>query len=180
MDPTLKRLMGKMPPPITPPDADVDWERLESAISLTYPASFKEFIGVYGSSVWCDHLSPFYSTAKTDGDVKKFLKSVKAKLKPLESNIYDEHFNKLDFPLYPAEEGLFPFMIDYSSSLYCWQTEKDDPNKWPIVCWFTGQILILEKMTITKMILEWLERKPRMVAIWGDVNNLPPERIQLT
>jgi len=180
VDNDLQRLIAKMPPPARPRFRDVDWGRLEAAVGLTYPVSFKEFIGVYGGCVWCDAFSPFYSQARTTADAKDFLNSVKEKLIALQSNMYDGDSNKIEIPLYPTTGGLFPFMIDYSSSLYCWRTDRKDPDKWPIVCWFTGTVLVLEKMTISKMLLEWLDRKPRMIDVWGDVNDLPPERRQLT
>ena len=179
MDTALKRLVKRMPPPTDPPYADVDWSRLEEAVGLTYPASFKDYIRVYGGCVWLDNVSPFYTEAKTDAEVKEFLKRVKANLKPLENNVYDQHFSKLDIPLYPVEGGLFPFMLDYSSNLFCWRTEQKAPAKWPVVCWLRGQSVVMEKMSIAKMIIDFLEGKPNMVQVWGDINLYEPERIRL-
>lgn len=180
MDSSLRRLTKKMPPPSDPPNRQVDWARLEAGIRLSYPDSFKEFVGVYGSSVWCEHVTPVYSTAKTDAEVRSFLRLVKDKLKPLKSNMYSEKFEAEDVPLYPDTGGLFPFMIDYSSSLYCWRTKQEDPTAWAVNCWFTGQLVRVGKITISGMILKWLERKPEMMALWGDINDLPADQIKLT
>jgi hypothetical protein len=83
-------------------------------------------------------------------------------------------------PLYPTENGLFPFMIDYGGNLFCWQTDRNSPDKWPIVFWNMGPITVMEKMTIAKMILGWLQRKPQMVKVWGDIDEYEPDRIRLT
>jgi hypothetical protein len=52
-----------------------------------------------------------------------------------------------------------------------------DPDRWPVVCWLKGPVRVLERMTITKMILGWLERRPCMRTVWGDVNDLDPARM---
>lgn len=166
MDAALQQLMKRMPPPTNPPFSDVDWERVEGVIKLRYPSSFKEFIGAYGSSIWFDNLSAFYCSEKFE-DPKQFLTRVELNLEPLRTNMYDERFNRIELPLYPESGGLFPFLVDYSSNLFCWRTEREDPNKWPVVFWNCGPIITMEKMTIAKMILEWLERKARMVRVWG-------------
>jgi hypothetical protein len=180
MDSALKSLVKKIPPPPDPRFRDVDWASLESAVGLSYPPSFKEFIGVYGGSVWFDNICPFYTEAKTDKEVKDFLRSVRENLKTLEGNLYDEHFTKVEMPLYPEEGGLFPFMVDYSSNLFCWETERKDPDKWPVVCWLRGPVVVLENTTIARMILDFLERKPHTIKIWGDINLYEPERKGLT
>lgn len=180
MDPALKRLIKKMPPPEKVPNKDVDWSLLENGLGLKYPDAFKEFVGVYGSSVWCDHFSPFYDLGESEKGVKAFVKAVKGKLKPLSGNMFDEKHKAVVLPLFPDGAGLFPFMIDYSSSLYSWNTENKDPNKWPIVCWLTGQIVILEEMSISKLLLEWLEAKPALAKILGDASELPSERLKLS
>jgi hypothetical protein len=180
MDDYLQRLMQRIPPPTNVPDRDVDWSRLEAAVNLTYPVSFKDFIGVYGRCVWFDHICPLFTTARSDADLKQFRQSVDAKLKPVKANTRDKRFKKIDVSVYPSQGGLFPFMVDYSSSLYCWQTDQSNPNAWSIVCWFTGQLVVLENTTIPKMILDWLERNPVMVNLWGDYTELPPDRIRIT
>jgi hypothetical protein len=181
MDNDLKKLMKRMPPPADPPMSRVDWKRLEAAIQISYPTSFKEFIGAYGGSVWCDNFSPFCSEAKSDRAINSYLQTVNDKIGTLRSmTMYDADANEIHLPLYPEPGGLFPFMIDYSSSIYCWKTDRKSSNEWPIVCWFTGNTVILEQMTISKMFLDWLERKPKMRDVWGDVNDLPLDRLCLS
>jgi hypothetical protein len=128
-----------MPPPANLLHADVHWPKVENAVGLTYPSSFKEYVATYGACVWFDNFSPFYDLGLSDANLVEFVKRIKKKLKWLVDNIYDERFNQLDIPLYPSEGGLFPFAIDYSSNLFCWRTEHSDPDKWPIVCWLTGK-----------------------------------------
>ena len=170
MDPALNRLTKLVPPPADPPFRAVDWVRLEAGLGVTYPTSFKEFVGVYGGCVWFDRLGPFYSPAKTRADVTRFGRAVRRRLEYLEGNLYDEHYRPIDLPLYPEPGGLFPFMMDrHTSAQYFWRTGRGDPDRWPVVCWFKGPVRVLEGMTLAKMLLDWLERRPRMVKVWGDV-----------
>ena len=50
--------------------------------------------------------------------------------------------------------------------------------------WFkkmtTGQLIVMDKITLSQMFLEWLERKPRMVDLWGDFREVPTDRTPLT
>jgi hypothetical protein len=41
------------------------------------------------------------------------------------------------------------------------------------------ELVALDEMTISDMFLEWLERKPRMIDLSGDIGDLPAERIRL-
>jgi hypothetical protein len=181
VDPVLRRLIERMPPPANPTGRKVEWKQFEDGLDLKYPASFKDFIGVYGATIWFDDFTPFYPEVTTTKDVKSFLRSVHAKLKLVaDAPVYDEEFQSLELPpLYPDKGGLFPFMADYSSYEYYWKTGNKDPEKWPIVCWKCGVLVVLEKTSIAKMFLDFLERKPRMVKLWGDIKEFPPERIQL-
>lgn len=180
MEPALKRLIEIMPPPAEPRQRNVDWQRLEAAVGLTYPTTFKEFIGVYGGSVWFDNLSLCFTEANTDDELKPYLRNVMSRLEALKDGGRDENKQKIVFPLYPADGGLFPFMIDYSGYVYCWLTEDENPNNWPIVCWLMDAIHVLENMTIAMMILEWIERKPRMQNVWGDINDIEQHRFRLS
>jgi hypothetical protein len=180
MDPALKRLMKKMRPPPDPTGRNVDWERSERGIGLTYPTSFKDFIGVYGASIWFDNLTLFYPERKSYKSVKTFLGAVKARLQLLvKYTILDEEYNEVVMPLYPEEGGLFPFLADYNGYEFFWQTTGKNPDKWPVVCWKMGPIVLLGRMSIAKMILDFLERKPRMVGVWGDIRLYEPERIRV-
>ena len=169
-----------MPPPAEPRLSNVDWDRLEALVGIAYPVSFRDFVHTYGASVWFDNVSPLYCEAQSDKEAREFLKSVERNLSPLKGNMYDERFNVLQLPLYPDEGGLFPFMVDYSSNLFCWQTAPASPETWPVVFWNRGPITIMENMTIAKMILHWLQQKPQMVEVWGNIDEYEPERIRLT
>ncbi len=182
MDTALKVLIDRMPPPPNPRDQDVEWVRLENRIGLQYPDSYKEFVTTYGGTVWCDNWCPFYTTAHTDKDVDEFLASVSQNLEPMRGNMVQKGSKepgRLNLPLYPEGGGLFPFMVDYSSGLYCWKTSDRNPNKWPVICWMHCQVTELRGISIAGMFLEWLERKPRMMNLWEDVKKYPPERICL-
>jgi hypothetical protein len=180
MDAALEKLMKRMPPLKKSPNTKVNWSLLEEHVGLVYPDSYKEFIAVYGSSYWLGSFVPFYACPTSQREAREFMKSVRAKLKYLEGNTYHEDHGKFDVPLYPAPGGLFPFMVGPDGPLYCWRTEAKDPNRWPVYCWVTGPIIVLNKITIAGMVLEFLTRKRRMLRAWGDVREVPQELIRLT
>ncbi|MBI1246303.1 hypothetical protein GC197_00475 [bacterium] len=185
MNAALAKLVERMPPPAKPKEAVVDWSLVEDALGFSYPASFKEFISIYGHSTWFDHAKPVYTTARSSKEVQKFIAAMEEKVSTLRGNtfVFDEKKGKRvqkDLPLFPEKGGLFPFMNDFSGSFYCWQTKSQNPEKWPVVCCFSSQVLIIKNITVPQMFLEWLERKPRMVDLWGDVNDLSPDQIQLS
>ena len=179
MDQHLRILTKRIHPPKAPKDIDVDWKALESHVKLTYPDSFKDFTATYGGSVWFDNVSPFYTEAQSDEQIRKFLNSVKAKLKPLVGNMYDERFRAITRPLYPESDGLFPFMIDYGGGLFCWQTEGANPNKWNIIYWNQGEVRELGVTSISKLFLDFMDRAPTMIDVWGDINDYEERRIGL-
>ena len=125
MDQALRKLVLRLPPPAPLPGTDVDWERLEHLIGLNYPESFKEFVQTYGDCVWFDNAAPLYSRARSDVEAKEFLRQVSRNLAPLRGNMYDDDFSKISMPLYPEIGGLFPFMVDYGSNLFCWHTTSN-------------------------------------------------------
>lgn len=185
MDAALAKLAERMPPPAKPKEAVVDWLLVETELGFSYPSAFKEFIATYGGCTWFDHARLIYSTAQSSEAVNEFIASMEEKVSPLRGNtfVYDKKKGRreqVDLPLFPDKGGLFPFMNDFSGSFYCWLTKGRNSEKWPVVCCFSSQVLIIEDLSVPQMFLEWLNREPRMVDLWGDVNDLPPERIQLS
>lgn len=112
MHKTLSKLMRRMPAPESPRHAQVDRPLLEEHIGLQYPASFKEFVGIYGACHWFDKLLPLYACPTSPKDAKAFVKDIGNQLKWLTGNLYDERFREIVLPQYPARGGLFPFMND--------------------------------------------------------------------
>ena len=185
MNTALVELVKRIPPPTDLNEAVVDWTLLESALGFSYPASFKEFISTYGHCTWFDHAKPIYSTAQSGEEVDEFVARMEKKVSPLRGEIfiYDKKKKgreQVDLPLFPDKGGLFPFMNDFSGSFYCWLTKDKNPEKWPVVCCFSSQVNIIEDLSVPEMFLEWLDRKPRMVDLWGDVDDLPAERIMVS
>ena len=176
----IDQLIEILPPPKEVPNQIVDWDKLEKAVGLIYPNSYKEFIAVYGACCWFDDFVPLYSTANSDEEISDYLDTVKDNLLYLRRNMTDNQGNEWKkVPVYPTKNGLFPFMIDYSSGLYCWKTDSGDPDKWPIIYWFGGPYEILQNMTIAGMFLSYLKREPPMLKHWGDINDLPRKQFRL-
>ncbi len=178
MEPALKKLMKLMPPPEGSSSTDINWTKAEELTGLNYPKSFRDFASVYGASTWFDNLTPMFPTDFADKAEKSsdFLQLVRGRLHYLRRNMYDASFNRVKLPLYPDKGGLFPFLAEIDGNLHCWKTDGSDPDQWPVYCWLTGEIVVLEYMTIAKMILSFMERKVPMFEIWGDYNQLSPER----
>jgi hypothetical protein len=122
---------------------------------------------------------PIYTVPKTAKDLAEFRKFVVASLKWVEENQYDENYNKLSLPAYPAEGGLFPFLNNIDGPLYCWLTEGKNPDRWPVYCWQRGPMVVLKRMTIAGMLAGFMERSPDMIGVWGDINDLEPHRLRI-
>ncbi len=95
-------------------------------------------------------------------------------------NTCDENFEPISPPFYPETGGLLPFLVDYGGAMYYWDTQSENPDEWPIVMSNGGRMTRYPCMSIPTMILKWLERDPQMIEMWGDVEQIPPERIRIT
>ena len=182
MELALKRLLKRMPPPSPPPRVPEDWSVLESALGLEYPTTYKAFVDMYGCSCWFTNICPYYEPSGQIAHLAEFKKSMAEMMARLDVAMYSfvPKRTEVRFPIYPNLGGLFPFMIDYSGSIYCWQTDRKNPEAWPVLCCFGGStVVVLEKMTIAKMFLDWLKQTPQMVDLWGDINELPKEQIKV-
>jgi hypothetical protein len=179
MHSSLTKLMKLMPPIRNQRHTSVNWEMLEGQVGLTYPKTFKEFVSVYGSSVWFDKLAPLYSVAANPRAIKRFHKSVSTKLERLKGHTYDDDFNNAELPHYPEKGGLFPFMQDSDGPLYLWRTELKNPDEWPIYLWEMGPYFVLEKAAIADVMLHFLGKSPLLKAILGDTGEMEPHRIRI-
>jgi hypothetical protein len=177
MNEGLSKLRQKIPPPAKPRNLPVNWENIESALGLTYPTGFKELLDVYGGSVWFDHWDFFFRQGKTKKEASKFPDTVIEMCATDSEANYDEYSNEISPPFYPEEGGLLPFLVDYGGCVYYWDTKPDNPDEWPIVESDGGWMTRYPPMSIPTMILKYLERDPQMIEMWGDVEQLPPERI---
>jgi hypothetical protein len=158
VDDALRRLIELLPPPENPTGREVDWKRYEDGLGIRYPRYFKEFIAVYGASIWFDNYSLFYPEATTTKDVPSFREEIQEKLDLLvRYGMTDENFQSITMPLYPERGGLFPFMIDYDGTYYFWRTEPDDPDSWPLLRWEVDMLRVLKYSTLAEMFLEDIE-----------------------
>ena len=165
-----------MPPPKNP--GEINWARVEKGIRLNLPPSFKDFLDVYAGCRWFDHAVPYFSRGESDEKVANFVDEVGEILAPFQDFTYmvvNDEAEPVEFSLYPEKGGLFPFMQDYSGSIYAWRT-SGVPERWPVVCYLGGPVRIVEDISITQMMLGFMDRSPRMVDLWGDINDLPEDR----
>lgn len=177
---SLEKLKSLMPPIAGQRHTVVEWPLLEKHLGIAYPQSFKDFIGVYGSSHWFENFLPFYARPQSDTEARAFLKVVERKLERLEGQMRDEEWRTIELPVFPKKGGLFPFFTDIQGGLTCWLTDRIDPESWPLCCWRPdAPVQILENETITSLLIGFFERKPEVVGIWGDINDLSPADIRI-
>lgn len=174
---SLKKLKKLYPPPVAPRHNVVDWIAYEERLGFVPPSYFRNFIQAYGDCTWFDTVRLVYTPAQTEAELDEYIETLMQKVSQMEGNIYSSRpFEKITPPLFPEPEGLMPFAIDFSSRTYCWQT-GGDPEQWPIVIWDTGPLEIFENATIDGMILNWINREPRMVELFCDFNDVEPEML---
>lgn len=182
MDRALERLIEILPPPENPTGRQVDWAKFEPVLGFQYPTTFKEFIAVYGASIFLDNYTHFYPGGDTVHDVQDFFETASSKLSVLvDYDLYDEEYNDINnigIPVYPEPGGLFPFMADYSGNEYFWQTENADSDKWPIVCWRIGVLEKLKFQSLPELFLadidHWLAEGSHRVRVDRWIEPTPP------
>lgn len=180
MNETLQELTQRFPPPANPRGTPTNWENIEHALKICYPASFKEFIDVYGGCVWFSNISPFFRQGLTEEEAGEFPEKVNELCNNEKGNTYNEEGEPFSPPFYPDKGGLFPFLVDYGGNIYYWDTHSNNPDEWPIVKSHGGWMTQHPCMSIPTMILKWLERDPQMIEMWGDVEKKPPEHLRIT
>lgn len=170
----LDQLKACIPPPSNARGRNVDWNRLESKVGITYPQDFKDFIKTYGGSMWFDRLAPFCSTGETEERLDEYVQSLNRICGRLRDLYYEDE--KPAVPnLYPTENGLFPFIIGVDGYFCLWRTEGASDD-WPIVMWSrAGDAFEIGQMSMTQMLLEWVQRKPGMMRNLGDVDEFRKE-----
>lgn len=175
MEAALKNLIEILPPPENPTGLDVDWAKFERVLGFQYPTTFKDFVAIYGASLFLNNYSHFYPAGCTVNDVETFFETVSSKFSLLvdydlyDNDLYDNDYKPLKVKMYPEMGGLFPFMCDYSSYEYFWQTGNTDSNKWPIVCWQTGVLTGLEFASLAELLLDdidhWKKEEPERLCV---------------
>jgi hypothetical protein len=129
MTPDLTKLTRLMPVPDFVRDQMVNWGKLEKAVGLQYPASFKEFVGAYGTLRWFVRWCPVCCTAKSRSEIKGYLDLCAVILDRFDSARFDDDWQPLAThpKKYPETGGLFPFMASCDGDEYSWVT-KGDPD----------------------------------------------------
>jgi hypothetical protein len=175
----LRMLTHLMPVPDYVRDQHVDWDALEAAVGLSYPASFKEFVATYGALRWFDRWCPVYCTGKSKREIGRYLDFCGAILKRFQAAPLDEDGNPIAVPptVYPDMGGLFPFMASCDGDEYCWVT-RGDPDAWPVVSHSSGQLRKLGKTTITRMFLDWMQGKKKMERVWWNYQQFAEDQPQ--
>jgi len=168
-DPALLELQ-KLIPPLQPVEGgEVNWQQLEESTGLQFPASFKDFISVYGSSIWFDTYSLFFTRAQSSEEIEEYQTTLQEKLDDIRFDMYDEETrDDLEYGIDPSGPGLLPFMIDYNGCTYLWLTSEADPEQWPVLYWQMGATRNLGPLSLAQMFVDWLSRKEPMLSAWGD------------
>lgn len=159
MEPALSKLLEAIRPPEGVKGRDVNWEEVEKELGFAFPASFKDFIALYGESQWFDLYSSALYPASA-AEVVQYREDLQAMHKQVdEAGIRDD--DELDgspCKLYPEPGGLLFFMTSSDGSYYFWRMDSDDSNQWPMVVWQMPGLFKLEQKSIAELLLGTLER----------------------
>jgi hypothetical protein len=180
MDSALAKLIERFPPPPNPRGLPVNWRAIEKSLGVCYPCHFKDFINVYGGCVWFNNLSPFYRQGGSDDEAKDFPSKVERMCDIDRGNTYDANGKPLSPAFYPEEGGLLPFLVDYGGNVYYWDTASGTPEEWLVIQSHGGWMTPFPAMSIPTMILNWLGRDPQMIEMWGDADQISPDRLRIT
>ena len=169
MESALRKLIELLPPPPDPPGRKVNWQEHEAALGITYPRWLKDFIAVYGGSIFFDNFSILYPAPECY-DVDSFRQAVNDQLDLLvKYGMTDEDFNPIKVPLYPEPGGLFPLMVDYDGTYYFWKMEPENPDRWPLLRWEVDTLRTLKYPTLAEMFLDRIE----------DYKRINPDRVRV-
>jgi hypothetical protein len=107
-----------------------DWEEVERAVGILFPADFKAFVSAYGTGSvdgFLLVLNPF--SARPALRVQDFGMEM---LRVLRENRADGT-EEPPFPIHPEPGGLFPWGATDNGDWCYWVTEPgNDPDRWPI------------------------------------------------
>lgn len=168
-DPALLELQKLIPPLQPVEEGEVNWQQLEESMGLQFPSSFKDFISVYGSSIWFDTYSLFFTLAHSSEEIEEYQTTLQEKLDDIRFDMFDgETREELEYGISPTGPGLLPFMIDYNGCTYLWLMSGDDPDQWPVLSWEMGPTYQIGPLSLAEMFLGWLKREEPMLSIWGN------------
>lgn len=181
MEPALKRLMKRFPPPANPRSTPVNWTNIEQALDWTYPQHFKDYVDVYGGCVWFDDVRPIYMQGLTQENAGELPAFIESRCDIDRGNTYDADGKPFSPPFYPEDGGLMPWLLDYSGNMYYWDTgASEDPEAWPVIQSHGGWMTPFPAMSLPTMILKWLEQDAVMTEIWGKLERWPEEQRRIT
>jgi hypothetical protein len=105
-----------------------EWESLEQRIGTALPADYKNFVDSYGSGYIGQFLIVFCPGLENKNiDLENKLEQIKDVL--LQLKMAGE---KIPYPIFPEEGGVFPFAQTDNGDFIYWET-KGDPDDWPVV-----------------------------------------------
>lgn len=180
MERYLEQLVSIAAPPAGVRNNDVEWDALESEMGVVYPQSFKQFVGIYGSSKWMGRKGPVYGNGHPDSSsnwsTDNYRSAIQFMFEQMKASIPD-HEDQSKYRFYPEDEGLLPFLFGDDGDFYLWSMEGE-PDEWPIMAWYLDSTHRFEGYSISRLLLEWLQNRQPVSDWLGDVRairNREPE-----
>lgn len=175
MDKYVTLLTTVIPPPGQPKGNKPQWNLAENELDVRYPESFKDLIEVYGNGIWFDDAKLIYpgktGIENTRGIINQWTDRMATGMRDCKTG------KEATFALYPDKGALLPFMIDFSSGVYCWDTSVNKPENWAVVYWSGYTVSTLPAMSVAEMFYKWIKEEEPMVSFWGKASDLPDTRI---
>lgn len=157
----IERLARLAPPPKVKIGAGntEQWNQLEAAWGLQFPADFKELISKYGAGRFANYfgvVNPFYSA---QGDIT-FEEFVRLRTRDMVAAKASYPETAVSLPVYPEKNGLFPWGYTDNGETMCWLTCGNN-YEWPIICLEVGYLNTYDRfeLSVVEFIEGWLSEK---------------------
>jgi hypothetical protein len=126
----LRDLMGLVPPPVEPIDADGEWRWVWPSLGCRLPNDYQDLVRAYGLGSFDDVVlwTPF--TPRSWANLVVNARDLADEYGP----VRDDDPAAFPYPLYPEPGGMLPWASTGDGDWLCWLTD-DEPNGWPVVEW---------------------------------------------
>lgn len=132
-----------------------DWGVVEERMGTALPDDYKEMMGRFPSGFFRNAVS-FENPIDSRVDLDDFVRNRVQRTIGALGNPDLEYLQSTDYHVFPQPGGLLPWGNDLQGGIFCWRTEPDDPNQWPIAYYSAD-------------LLKWFEHDGGVVEIIWEV-----------
>ncbi len=153
---SIEALRTVLPPPATPHATGTpeEWTAIEARIGFTLPTDYKDYIATYGYGRIGGFLVPLNPFFDAGGDFFARADSILATYRQLKADLDP---TAIPYPLYPEDEGLFPWAYSFDGDAMFWRREGQ-PDDWPCVVAALefNQAVVTYRETMTGLLTDWM------------------------